>query len=227
MISYAEFASLVHAYPELAELGLKSRKAFIAAATARDADRGEAVFQAAAPCESAVWLVSGRVRVVARASSGRELLLYRIGPGEVCILGIASLLGHSPYPAHAEVEEPVHAICLPASSFEDLLQSSAELRNLVFRTLASRMRDLMSTLEALAFHRLDQRLARALVARTQNTGSGELRCTHQTLADELGTAREMVSRILEDFESSGLLRLGRGRIVVENLPELKAREQAG
>jgi CRP/FNR family transcriptional regulator, anaerobic regulatory protein len=222
MLSDAEFASLVHVFPALDQLDRTTREVFVSRAIAQDAPTGFAVFEPGHECQNFLWLISGRVRVAAQAESGREILLYRVEPGELCVFTTACLLGHDRYPARGEVESPAHAIFLPAATFEQLMLQSPSLRQLVFRALSLRMHELMGLVEAVAFHKVDQRLAQSLLDRARASGGNELHCTHQELADEVGTAREIVSRVLANFETAGMVRLSRRLVVITDEVELTA-----
>lgn len=154
-------------------------------------------------------VIEGRVRVAKSNSDGNEILLYRLGPGESCAITALTLLSSGRYPATGTAEEDVSAYALPGSLFLELTLESAEFRALVFNSVAERMAHLMALVESLAFRGVAKRLAAQLLQQEITIGT-----THQTLADELGTRREVVSRILETFQQSGIVRLGRKRIEI-------------
>ncbi len=222
MLSAAEFASLVHVFPAMGQLDRATREAFSSRATAQDAPAGFAVFETGQDCENFLWLISGRVRVVAQSENGREILLYRVEPGELCILTTGCLLGQDPYPARGEVEVGAHAVFLPATDFEELILQSSPLRRLVFQALSSRMQALMALVEAVAFQKIDRRLARALLNRARIAGRSGIPCTHQELADEVGTAREIVTRILAGFESTSAVQLSRRKVTIADEVQLRS-----
>lgn len=153
--------------------------------------------------------LSGSVRVVRRVATGRDVLLYRAGPGDFCVMTAAALLGDAPHEATGTAESALAAILLPKAFVERLVEQHARFRRALFSTVASRLSRLMMLVEAVAATRLDQRLATLLVQHGPT-----VRTTHQHLADELATAREVVSRILESFETAGLVRLRRGQVDV-------------
>ena len=156
-------------------------------------------------------LLAGSVRVVQRDNGdrGREVVLYRIRPGEMCLLSVNCLLGASVYPATGIADEEISVVQISPVLFETFIAESTEFRQFVFRLLATRLQELMQLVDAIAFQQLDRRLATLLLARAT-----PLKTTHQKIADELGTVRVMVSRLLERFESAGVVRLGRERIEV-------------
>jgi CRP/FNR family transcriptional regulator, anaerobic regulatory protein len=154
----------------------------------------------------------GCIRVQQVSESGREIVLYRVGGGETCVLTTACLLAHESYSAEAIAETQVSGLVLPRSSFDQLIAESRPFRDFVFTAYASRIRDLMLLIQEVAFGHIDIRLAQRLLGLSDATGTVPL--THQDLAVELGTAREVVSRQLKEFERRGWIRLVRGRIEV-------------
>jgi CRP/FNR family transcriptional regulator len=127
-----------------------------------------------------------------------------------------------PFPAFAVCEEPVEAVVIPASQIRQWLAESSLWRDYVFGLVAHRMADIISLVEEVVFRRMDQRIADYLVQQTQNSGQ-RIETTHQLMASDLGTSREVVSRILKDFESNGLIQVGRGFVDILDQPQLQNR----
>jgi len=171
---------------------------------------GAEVFTERQPCAGFPLLLAGSIKVVKSAPNGREMVLYRVEPGGSCIISSSCLLGQSPYTARGIAETPVTLALLPVPLFVRLLAEHPPFRDFVFHLFAERIAELMTLVEEVAFARLDQRLARALLARPD----GPIELTHQQLAEELGSVREIVSRLLKGFAAQGLVTLGRERIVV-------------
>jgi CRP/FNR family transcriptional regulator len=182
-------------------------------------DRADFVFQAGDLCDAFLVLLEGAVRVQLISSGGREVTLYRIGPGGTCFLTTSCLLSKEQYPAEALAESQVLALAIPSSDFQQALENSRWFRNLVFDGFSNRLREVINRIEELSFTSIDCRLAAALI-RLDSKGVTEV--THQDLAVELGTAREVVSRHLKRFESRGLVKLGRGRISVIDLSAMRS-----
>ena len=160
--------------------------------------------------------LAGAVRVEHAGPSGRSVVLYRVGPGESCVMTTSCLLAGVPYAAWGYAEGALEALAIPAPAFGTLLDEDAEFRALAFRIFSRRIVELVEVIDELLLHRVDLRLAGWLARRALAEGEAEpvLRATHQALAGELGTAREVVSRILKEFERRGWVRLGRGTIRV-------------
>ena len=178
------------------------------AALAR-APAGSVLFDARQPCRGFPLVLEGSVRVAKSTPGGREILLYRVEPGQGCILSGGCLLGNADYSARAVVEEPVTLLSIPPALFQELMLGSEAFRRFVFGMYGERLAEVMELVEEVAFRRLDVRLAQLLVQR-----GPVIEATHQKLADELGSVREIVSRLLRSFESRGWVRLGRERITL-------------
>ncbi len=169
---------------------------------------GAIVFDERQACQGFPFVLGGSIRVVKAAANGRELPLYRVGPGETCIISSSCLLGHADYNARGIAEVDTSLALLPRPLFDQLLGEAA-FRDFVFNLYAERIAELMQLVEEVAFRKLDQRLAALLL------GRGRLiRTTHQQLADELGSVREMVSRLLKGFAEQGWVLLGREQIEI-------------
>jgi CRP/FNR family transcriptional regulator len=175
---------------------------------------GTRVFGEGSPCQAYLILLSGEVRVQKVAESGREIVLYRVQAGETCIVTTACLMSGVDYDAEGIAESDITAQILPESGFRELLGRSEAFRDFVFRAYGSRISSLLMLIDEVAFGRMDRRLAACLLARAK--GSGVVTATHQELAVELGSAREVVSRLLKEFERRGWVVLSRGSVGLTN-----------
>ncbi len=209
-------ALLLQHYPIFQTLPASQLEDLRASATAMQLPAGTMVFDENQPCQGFPLLLSGNIRVIKAATNGRELQLYRVDPGESCILTSSCLLGHSSYHARGIVEQDVEMVVFPPAVFKTLLAVHEPFRDYIFSLFSERLTDLMQLVSAVAFQKLDQRLAALLVAK-----SSPIRTTHQALADELGSVREIVSRLLKNFAEQGWVTLGREQIEIENAPALK------
>jgi CRP/FNR family transcriptional regulator len=193
-------------YPVLTRLPAALAQAVAESLQTMDVPAGTAVFDEHQPCRGFPFVLAGAIRVVKAAANGRELPLYRVGPGESCIISSSCLLGRADYSARGITEGPTTLALLPRELFEQLLAQPA-FRDFVFALFAERMADLMQLVEEVAFKKLDQRLAGLLLGKGRT-----VHATHQQLADELGSVREIVSRLLKGFAEQGLVRLGREQV---------------
>ena len=172
------------------------------------------VFRIGDACENYLLVIDGSVRVRQTAPNGREIVLYRVGPGESCVLTTSCLLGADTYAAEGITEGEVDAIAIPAPAFHRAVGASAGFREFVFAGFGQRLSNLMTLVEEVAFGRLEARLAQRLLRFADDGGMVAL--THQDLATEIGSAREVISRQLKDFERQGWVVLHRGKVEVRN-----------
>jgi len=201
-------APLRELYPVLDNLESELRRRLFGEAQALTVPDGTVLFDEQQPCRGLPFLVRGGVRVVKAAANGRELPLYRVLPGETCIISSGCLLGHADYNARGVAEGETTLVVLPRPLFDELLAAPA-FRDFIFRLFTERIAELMQLIEEVAFRKLDQRLAALLL------GKGRIvRTTHQQLADELGSVREIVSRLLKGFADQKLVGLGREQIEI-------------
>lgn len=169
-------------------------------------------------------LLSGSVRVQQVSESGREIVLYRVAPGESCAVTTACLIGEDAYQAEAVAETAVEAVAIPRETFDLLIARSPDFRRFVFSALANRMTNLFKLIEEVAFARIDIRLAQKLLELAGK--DGRVAMTQQQLASELGTAREVVSRQLHEFQRRGWLSIARGEVQLTAAPDLQRLAQA-
>jgi CRP/FNR family transcriptional regulator, anaerobic regulatory protein len=199
-------SELLYLYPALQGLEPRELERILAGAQLLELATGTSLFGAGAPCRQFPFVLQGSIRV-AKIGDGRELQLYRVGPGESCVLTSSCLVGGSDYPASGVVVADVRLVVLPREQFDALMASHAPFRQYVFSLFAERLADLMSLVEAVAFHKLDRRVAAALLGRGRVVA-----LTHQQLADEVGSVREIVTRVLHGFADAGWVQLARGSI---------------
>jgi CRP/FNR family transcriptional regulator len=203
------------AFPSLAGLEPESRRVLASGLRPVAVPAGTVLFADGTACHSFVLLLEGSVRVQKVAETGREIVLYRVEPGQTCVLTTNCLLAEGLYGADGVAETALRGFTLAPGVFQSLLAASAVFRRFVFSAYATRVSDLLMLIEEVAFGRIDQRLAHHLLSRavvTDPDGTAVVMATHQDLAVELGTAREVVSRQLKDFERRGWVALARGRV---------------
>ncbi|HMO47463.1 MAG TPA: Crp/Fnr family transcriptional regulator [Rubrivivax sp.] len=200
---------LLERFPVFASLPQDRLDALLAAATLRRVGAGTRLFEPTMPCTGFPLVLDGSVRVSKGSPGGREIVLYRVGPGEGCVLSGSCLLGQVDYGAEGVAETELTLLTLPPPVFEELILHHQPFRRFVFEMVGARLAEVMELVDEVAFKRLDTRLARLLVQR-----GPVVQATHQGLADELGSVRVFVSRLLRGFEERGWVRLERERITV-------------
>ena len=202
------YPALAQVRPSLAELG--------PALAPLQVPAGTVLFSENSPCQGFPLVLAGEIKVSRSSGDGRSLELYRVVPGELCLVSSACLFRSQPLSARGVTTKASSLILVPPDIFQRWIEAQ-HFRNEVLGLFAERMADLTSLVDAVAFHKLDRRLAAALLGHGQ-----QLAITHQTLADELGTVREIVTRLLRRFEREGWVTLGREQIQITNGPALRA-----
>jgi CRP/FNR family transcriptional regulator len=198
---------------------------FTTQATLLHIPAGTIIFSEGDECNIFAVLANGTVRVFKIGETGREITLYRFGRGESCILTTSCVLSARQFPAIAIVEKDTTAFVIDQITFRDWINRYSEWRDYVFQLLSQRLATVMAIVDEIAFRRVDVRLAEFLLRHAAGKPP-ILYATHQHIAAELGTSREVVSRILADFSDDGLIRSGRGQIIVLDRERLQQRTQA-
>lgn len=209
MIDNAIRRRVLDQYPTLKNLPAAELDRLLAAAAYMKAPAGALMFDEGQACQGFPFLLSGVARIVKAAPNGRELHLYDLAPGDTCILATSCLLGKTNYYARGSAQTEIEEVMLPPGAFLRLIANVEDFRNHVFSRFTERVTELLQLVSAVAFQKLDQRLAAVLIAKRK-----PIRTTHQALADELGSLREIVSRLLKSFAEQGWVRLGREHIEV-------------
>lgn len=200
----------VKAFPHLAELSAQEREAALDAMSVGVYPAGTVMIEQGRRCLGAALVLSGVIRVYKISEEGREITLYRVGRGETCILAVSCLLGGVDYPVIAEVEDDAEVAMLPIASLREAMLKSEPWQKFLFASMASAMMDVLTVLDEVAFRSMDARLASRLLQCDRNF----IEMTHEQLAADMGTAREVVSRLLKELENRKLVRLGRGSVAV-------------
>lgn len=172
---------------------------------------GERAFRPGAECLSYVMVKKGSIKVCVHTESGREITLYRVQDGETCVLTTAGLISSGRYDAEGIAETETEAIILPKPAFDELIASSPVFRQFVFASFGDRLQSLIALVQEVTLRHVDRRLARHLLRMAK---AGVIESTHQALARDLNTAREVVTRLLNDFSEKGYIEIARGRITI-------------
>jgi CRP/FNR family transcriptional regulator len=219
MLSEGQFKRALQYLPILAftEEGLK--REFIENTSLVKVPIGRDVFTEGDRIDSIPLLISGVVRVYQIGATGREVTLYRFRPGESCVLTANAILSQQSFPAIATVEQEAEAIMIPAEVFSDWVDRYQPWRNFYFDLVAQRLASVMQLVDEVAFRRMDQRIAAILLQRAKK--QNPVLVTHQEIADELGSSREVISRILDDLASQALIQTGRGQIEIVDEAKLE------
>ncbi len=212
------------AFPFLKALPRQALQPFVANAARKSLASGEVLVREGRECAYLPFVLDGALRVYKRSESGRELTLYRIARGESCVLTATCILNGGSFPAVAEAERPTQVVLIPAPLLVRLVDEHPQWRRFVFGLYSKRLESVITLVEEVAFQRMDTRLAGWLLARAEGSPPSA-GATHAGMAAELGTSREVVSRILQDFEAQGIVETLRARVRI--LDPQALRDRAG
>lgn len=202
----------VERFPGLSRLDVPIKQILLTRSAIVDVPAGTMIFGPGKSPENMLFLLEGTVRVQQVSDTGHEIVLYRIQAGQSCVLTTACLLAYEDYSAEGIAETTVQAAAVPRDVFDDLVALSKPFRDFVFAAFSKRITDLFQTIDEVAFQRLDVRLADKLIK--LSAGCDVIKTTHQKLSVELGTAREVVSRQLQEFQRRKWIEQGRGSITL-------------
>lgn len=213
MLTAEHIHQLDKLFPVLAKLPAKDRDILFSTGQVIEVPEEQMLMQQRQQCQFVPFVISGVLRIYKLSPNGREMTLYRTVSGETCLASIACQLTGEDFPAMAQVEESAVLFMVPAAVYHDILDKQLSWKDFLINSIYSHLVETMQTLEAVAFDRTDSRLVQWLLDQTGHK-TGTIRYTHEAIAVELGTAREVVSRLLGELKSQGAVQLGRGRIEV-------------
>jgi len=221
MISNEQYNRIARVLPILKRADSQLVREFQQVATFTRIPAGRDVFIEGDRVDGIALLISGMVRVYKIGETGREITLYRFGLGESCILTANAILNQKNFPAIASVEKEAEAVMIPAQIFREWVRRYDLWRDFVFELLSQRLSSVIMIVDEVAFRRMDVRIASLLLNRSQI--QNPIHMTHQEIASELGSSREVISRLLEDFSEQGIIRSGRGKVEILDKNALKLR----
>ena len=206
--------TILHLFPKLKEAINNDGVNILEQSQQITIPEGTTLFHQGDQCLNYLLIISGSVKVFTRAENGREIVLYHITSGGSCVLTTSCLISSEDYPAEGITETDIVALAIPKPAFELFMGESKAFRKQVFHSYGDRLIKLITLVEEISFAKLDIRLAKYLLE--NGSVNTPIRTTHQALATELGSAREVISRQLKEFEKRGWVQLNRGRIEIRN-----------
>ncbi|EXJ14584.1 Crp/Fnr family transcriptional regulator [Imhoffiella purpurea] len=218
---------ILDTFPFLRAASADFRDTLLDSGTLMRLPAGHLICQDGSECAALPLVLSGIGRVYKLGENGREITLYRVEPGQSCVVTASCILSGRPFPAIAECETQVEALVVRPSEVRQWMGTSTPWREYVFGLIAGRLQEVFGVLDAVLFQRLDQRLVALLLGMRKAAPGRDIRMTHQALAAELGSSREVISRVLKGLEGQGLLRITRGHIELLDIPELERRAREG
>ena len=198
------------------------RTALDRAAVARSAPAGALLHSGSADCLGLLILRSGQLRAYITSEEGREITLYRLFERDICLFSAACMIHSLQFELTIAAEKDAAFWVIPSAFYRDLMDRSAPVANYTNQLMASRFTEVMWLMEQILWRRFDQRLARFLLEESALEGTGTLRITHERIAAHLGTAREVVTRMLKYFQTEGMVRLSRGTVELTDREKLTA-----
>ena len=213
MLDKKVITDLKQAFPFINNLGNKQNE-FLSVLYSRKIESGAAILDEGNKCMGVILVLSGIIRIYKLSDEGREITLYRIGRGETCVLTVACLLGTGEvsFPVAASAEQPSEAVFIPTEHFMKFFYEFPPVQKFFFTSMSAKFYSVLGLVENITFKRTRDRLNDFLLTKTAG-GAYPLYATHEAIASELGTAREVISRLLKELESRGAVTLGRGKII--------------
>ena len=200
-------------FPFIAQAGSEFTQEFYSACRYVELPAHASICEEGQQCAQLAMLLEGVGRVYKLSPGGREITLYRVDAGEACVLTASCIMNGDDFPAMAVTETPVRAITVSPQKVRGWICQESQWQSFIFSLLSHRLASIITVVEEVAFKRIDVRLAEKF-ARCLAAGESSLQTTHAELAADLGSSREVVSRILKDFSERGLIETGRGSIML-------------
>ena len=214
-------------FPVWTQLNTAQKNRILGSLITRTFRKGGLIHNGNMDCTGLLLIQSGQLRAYILSEDGRDVTLYRLFAGEVCILSASCVLDAVTFDVHIDAEEPVDAYCIGAGVFRNLMQQNVYVRCFAYQTITERFSDTMWAMQQILFMSADRRLAIFLTDELAKTGSNELHMTHDQIARYMGSAREVVSRLLKYFAQEGLVTLWRGGLTVLDKPRLQKLAREG
>ena len=192
------------------------------AARPRAFSAGELIHNGDTDCVGLLLVKSGRLRVFILSEDGREITLYRLLPGEICLFSASCMMPQIAFAVTVTAEAPSEVLVLPPDVYKAVMAESAPLANFTNELIAARFSDVMWLIEQILWKSFDRRLAAFLLAEAKLEHSATLHLTHEAIANHMGTAREVVTRMLRYFQGEGWVKLARGTLQLTDEPSLRA-----
>lgn len=208
-------------FPFWEELNREQQEDLLTHGQLRKFKKGDMIIPYEDQCLGLLLVQSGQLRAFVLADSGKEVTLYRLYELDICLFSASCIMNDIQFSIQLEAERDTSALLIPAALYDRLMQQSVAVSNYTNQLMASRFSDVMWTLEQVLFKSMDCRLARALLEHAANEGTGEVSLTHEAIARDLGSAREVVTRMLKYFREEGLIELSRGSVRLLNEKRLR------
>lgn len=184
-------------------------------------EKAEIIHSSDELCLGSINIISGEVRTFMMSDEGREITLFKIGEGETCVLSAACVMDAISFEVQMIAEDKCEILIITAAVLSKLSESNIYVKCFMYETATERFSDVMWAMQQLLFLRIDQRIASFLIDESVKNKSDEIQMTHEQIAVQINSAREVVARMLKRFESEKIVELGRGKITITDKESLK------
>ena len=213
-------------FPVWTQLGARQREELCASAVARNVKKGSALHSGSSECTGLLLVREGQLRAYILSDEGREVTLYRLFDRDICLFSASCIMRSIQFEIMIEAEKDTSLWVIPAEVYQGIMAESAPLSNFTNEIMASRFSEVMWLMEQIMWKSFDKRLAGFLLEESALEGSAVLKLTHDTIAKHMGTAREVVTRMLRYFQSEGMVKLTRGTVELTDEDALEALRNA-
>nr|WP_297171564.1 Crp/Fnr family transcriptional regulator [uncultured Agathobaculum sp.] len=214
-----EFSDIFPVWEQLTET---QRQTILASIRRQHAAKGTVLHNGSADCTGLLLIESGQLRAYILSDEGREITLYRLFDRDICLLSASCILRSIQFDITVEAEKDTAFWLIPSDIYQELMSASAPVANFTGEVMAARFSEVMWLIEQIMWKSFDKRLAAFLLEEANLDGTDHLRITHEIIGNHLGTAREVVTRMLRYFQSEGMVRLARGTVTIVDRAKLQA-----
>lgn len=214
--------SLERLFPRWEKLTPRQQQRVTDQTQERQFAKGQFLHQGNRDCTGLILLRCGQLRVFIESDSGKEITLYRLFPWDICLFSASCIMKNISFELQVQAERDCDVFIVPANLYESLMQESPEVADYTGQLMAARFSDVMWMLEQVLFTSFDSRLSAFLLEQSEIEDAPSFDITHEEIARHLGSAREVVSRMLKYFSEEGLVRLSRGRVTLLDKKRLRA-----
>ena len=207
-------------FPVWNELNAAQKELISDSLSARQVKRGTIIHNGSLDCTGLLLVKSGQLRTYILSDEGREITLYRLFDMDMCLLSASCIMRSIQFEVTIEAEKDTELWIIPAEIYKSIMQESTPVANYTNELMASRFSDVMWLMEQIMWKSLDKRVASFLLEETSIEGTNELKITHETIANHLGSHREVITRMLRYFQEEGLVKLSRGKVTILDIKRL-------
>ena len=213
-------------FPVWNELNAAQKELISDSLSARQVKRGTIIHNGSLDCTGLLLVKSGQLRTYLLSDEGREITLYRLFDMDMCLLSASCIIQSIQFEVTIEAEKDTDLWIIPAEIYKSIMQESAPVANYTNELMATRFSDVMWLIEQIMWKSLDKRVASFLLEETSIEGTNELKITHETIANHLGSHREVITRMLRYFQAEGLVKLSRSKVTILDIKRLETLQKS-